>query len=160
MLCCVVVTQRSTNRGKDGRPSVMVLRALLLPPPPPLAAATRRRHSPPPLAAARTKKKLGTPTKTRVRSGARHQLLFNCSTMLNWGASPLFWAAPALWVLESTARGLTSWPQMGTKGPMKMLCTVKLGDKERFDKEQIGVKEQFPATNLLIYFIRISNIWH
>ena len=22
-------------------------------------------------------------------------------------------------------------------------CTVKLGDKERFDKEQIGVKEQF-----------------
>ena len=23
-------------------------------------------------------------------------------------------------------------------------CTVKLGDKERFDKEQIGVKEPFP----------------
>ena len=27
--------------------------------------------------------------------------------------------------------------------------TVKLGDKERFDKEQIGVKEPFPMTNLL-----------
>ena len=25
--------------------------------------------------------------------------------------------------------------------------TVKLGDKERFDKEQIGVKEPFPMTN-------------
>ena len=24
--------------------------------------------------------------------------------------------------------------------------TVKLGDKERFDKEQIGVKEPFPMT--------------
>jgi hypothetical protein len=27
--------------------------------------------------------------------------------------------------------------------------TVKLGDKEHFDKEQIGVKEPFPMTNLL-----------
>ena len=26
----------------------------------------------------------------------------------------------------------------------KKLHTVKLGDKERFDKEQIGVKELFP----------------
>ena len=25
--------------------------------------------------------------------------------------------------------------------------TVKLGDKERFDKEQIGVKEPFPVAN-------------
>ena len=25
--------------------------------------------------------------------------------------------------------------------------TVKLGDKKRFDKEQIGVKEPFPVTN-------------
>jgi hypothetical protein len=25
--------------------------------------------------------------------------------------------------------------------------TVKIGDKERFDKEQIGVKEPFPETN-------------
>ena len=38
-------------------------------------------------------------------------------------------------------------------------CTVKLGDKERFDKEQIGVKEPFPVTNLPIYFIKIRNIW-
>ena len=37
--------------------------------------------------------------------------------------------------------------------------TVKLGDKERFDKEQIGVKEPFPETNLPIYFIRIRKIW-
>ena len=35
--------------------------------------------------------------------------------------------------------------------------TVKLGDKERFHKEQIGDKEPFPMTNLLIYFIRIRN---
>ena len=27
-------------------------------------------------------------------------------------------------------------------------CTVKLGNKERFDKEQIGIKEPFPVTNL------------
>ena len=26
--------------------------------------------------------------------------------------------------------------------------TVKLGDKERFDKEQIGVEEPFPVTNV------------
>ena len=26
--------------------------------------------------------------------------------------------------------------------------TVKLGNKERFDKEQIGTKEPFPVTNL------------
>ena len=37
-------------------------------------------------------------------------------------------------------------------------CIVKLGDKKRFDKEQIGVKEPFPATNLPIYFTRIRNI--
>ena len=28
--------------------------------------------------------------------------------------------------------------------------TVKLGDKELFVKEQIGVKEPFPVTNLLV----------
>ena len=26
--------------------------------------------------------------------------------------------------------------------------TVKLGNKKRFDKEQIGIKEPFPVTNL------------
>ena len=38
----------------------------------------------------------------------------------------------------------------------KYCTTVKLGDKERFDKEQIGVKEPFPLTNLPIYFIWIG----
>ena len=28
------------------------------------------------------------------------------------------------------------------------VCIVKLGNKERFDKEQIGIKEPFPVTNL------------
>jgi hypothetical protein len=28
-----------------------------------------------------------------------------------------------------------------------LLCTVKLGNKERFYKEQIGVKEPFPVTS-------------
>ena len=40
-----------------------------------------------------------------------------------------------------------------------MITAVKLGDKEWFDKEQIGVKEPFFMTNLPIYFIRIRNIW-
>ena len=38
--------------------------------------------------------------------------------------------------------------------------TVKFGDKERFYKEQIGVKLAFSVTNLPVYFIRIRNIWH
>ena len=29
-----------------------------------------------------------------------------------------------------------------------MLSTVKHGHKEQFDKEQIGIKEPFPVTNL------------
>ena len=32
--------------------------------------------------------------------------------------------------------------------PFRHLHTVKLGNKERFDKEQIGIKEPFPVTNL------------
>ena len=31
---------------------------------------------------------------------------------------------------------------------LEVFNTVKLGDKERFDKEQIGVKKPFPMTNL------------
>ena len=31
---------------------------------------------------------------------------------------------------------------------VKSQNTVKLGNKERFDKEQIGIKEPFPVTNL------------
>ena len=38
---------------------------------------------------------------------------------------------------------------------MNFRGTVKLGDKERFNKEQIGVKEPFPVTK----FIPIRNIW-
>ena len=30
----------------------------------------------------------------------------------------------------------------------RLHTTVKLGNKERFDKEQIGIKEPFPVTNL------------
>ena len=30
---------------------------------------------------------------------------------------------------------------------ISFVYTVKLGDKERFDKEQIGVKEPYPMTN-------------
>ena len=33
-----------------------------------------------------------------------------------------------------------------------MPTTVKLGDKEWFDKEQIGVKEPFPVTNFASLF--------
>ena len=40
-----------------------------------------------------------------------------------------------------------------------MEYTVKLGDKEWFAKDEIGVKEPFPMTNLPIYFIRIRKIW-
>ena len=36
-----------------------------------------------------------------------------------------------------------------------MINTVKLGNKERFVKELIGIKEPFA-----IYFIWIRNIWH
>ena len=31
---------------------------------------------------------------------------------------------------------------------MELQGTVKLGNKKRFDKEQIGIKEPFPVTNL------------
>ena len=31
---------------------------------------------------------------------------------------------------------------------LELHSTVKLGNKERFDKEQIGIKEPFPVTNL------------
>ena len=30
----------------------------------------------------------------------------------------------------------------------RFACTVKLENKELFDKEQIGIKEPFPVTNL------------
>ena len=44
--------------------------------------------------------------------------------------------------------------QVGTRNPIQCnvsyaphSSTVKFGDKERFDKEQIGAKEPFPVTN-------------
>ena len=33
-------------------------------------------------------------------------------------------------------------------GVLEVFNTVKFSDKERFDKEHIGVKEPFPETNL------------
>ena len=36
----------------------------------------------------------------------------------------------------------------GFRASLNKGCTVKLGNKERFDKEQIGIKEPFPVTNL------------
>ena len=38
--------------------------------------------------------------------------------------------------------------------------TVKLGNKEQFDKEQIGIKEPFPVTNLPSTSYWIRNFWH
>jgi hypothetical protein len=43
--------------------------------------------------------------------------------------------------------------------PSEHKLWAKLGDKEWFDKEQIGVKEPFPVTNLPLYVMRIENIW-
>ena len=39
------------------------------------------------------------------------------------------------------------WAQQQVGNHKLFLITVKLGDKERFDKEKIGVKEHFPVTN-------------
>ena len=50
--------------------------------------------------------------------------------------------------------------KMLTFTPVRNSNTVKLGNKELFDKEQIGIKEPFPVTNFPVYFIRIRNIWH
>ena len=36
-------------------------------------------------------------------------------------------------------------------GPYNYLSTVKLGNKEQFDKEQIGIKETFPVTCHLLH---------
>ena len=45
-----------------------------------------------------------------------------------------------------------------------MICLMEnetlVQSKERFDKEQIGVKEPLPVNNCQFYFIRIRNIWH
>ena len=33
------------------------------------------------------------------------------------------------------------------------VSTVKLGNKERFDKEQIGIKKPFPVTNQICHLL-------
>ena len=44
---------------------------------------------------------------------------------------------------------------------LQMVSKVKLGNKERFYREQIGIKEPFPMTNLpFMYFVKIRNFWH
>ena len=39
-----------------------------------------------------------------------------------------------------------------------MRNTVKLGNKERFKKEQIGIKEPFPVTNLPFTLLPSSTV--
>ena len=39
-------------------------------------------------------------------------------------------------------------PPREETGSLQLANTVKLGNKERFDKELIGIKEPFPVTNL------------
>ena len=46
-----------------------------------------------------------------------------------------------LGVVKQVDRCNTMHPSLQKAG------TVKLGDKERFDQEQIGVREPFPVTN-------------
>ena len=38
--------------------------------------------------------------------------------------------------------------QLYFKSPKHFGITIKFGNKERFDKEQIGIKEPFPVTKL------------
>ena len=55
---------------------------------------------------------------------------------------------------------MAGMPEPGGQPPFPSFeGIVKLGDKERFDKEQIGVQEPFPATkatatNMPVCFIR------
>ena len=41
---------------------------------------------------------------------------------------------------------------------LSLQSTVKLGNKERFDKEQIGIKEPFPVTNLPFTKAWVANV--
>ena len=41
-------------------------------------------------------------------------------------------------------------------GNFEYVGKVKVGNKERFDKEHIGIKKPFPVA---VYFIRIRNFW-
>ena len=44
--------------------------------------------------------------------------------------------------------GLQFWPSQLFGVSRINAITIKLGYKEQFDKEQIGIKEPFPVTNL------------
>ena len=59
-----------------------------------------------------------------------------------------------IWLESISSKQMTYLSQF----PNEDNSTVKLGDKEQIDKEQIGVKEPFRVTNLPVYFIRIRNI--
>ena len=41
---------------------------------------------------------------------------------------------------------------------MNLVSTVKLGFKERLNKEQLGNSEPFPVTNLPVYLIKSEQI--
>ena len=49
-------------------------------------------------------------------------------------------------------------PKILRDGNDKIVCTVKLGNKERFDKEHIGIKKPFPVINLP--FSSFLHFWH
>ena len=64
---------------------------------------------------------------------------------------------PKVWTLGLTPRNLSCFEfkfddtvKLGNKERFdkEQIGTVKLGNKERFDKEQIGIKEPFSVTNL------------
>ena len=46
----------------------------------------------------------------------------------------------------------THYPATPGPCPTFFVVTVKLGNKEQFDKEKIGIKEPFPMTNLQFTF--------
>jgi hypothetical protein len=54
------------------------------------------------------------------------------------------------WKIVKNAQHIFIDNKLAFQGKLKffhlIIYTVKLGDKERFDKEQIGVKESFPMT--------------
>ena len=50
------------------------------------------------------------------------------------------WGWRKKWLSEAANSLIHKWPLIHGE---KIVCTVKLGNKERFDKEQIGIKELF-----------------
>ena len=60
----------------------------------------------------------------------------------------MFWAAGPHFLRQAKNLFTYYGSQKHFMPDKKMICTVKLGNKERVDKEQIGIKEPFPVTNL------------